>query len=161
MKIVKKERDPPLFTSKQLIKFQKILRNTTQVIVWHRICLQTDGQTWWNQHTPLQLRCGGYNKSVFIHYIPSNYKQVSTHTLYTIKLQTSQYTYIIYHQITNKSVLIHYIPSNYQFFFVIITKVSHSHLKLCYHQQQDLKLQENWHVLIVTLKNHEKNTDNI
>ena len=45
MKIVKKERDPPLFTSKQLIKFQKILRNTTQVIVRHRICLQTDGQT--------------------------------------------------------------------------------------------------------------------
>jgi hypothetical protein len=42
VKIVKKERDPPLFTSKQLIKFQKILRNTTQVIVRHRICLQTD-----------------------------------------------------------------------------------------------------------------------
>jgi hypothetical protein len=44
------------------------------------------------------------NKSVPIHYIPSNYKQVSTHTLYTTKLQTSQYPYIIYHQITNKSV---------------------------------------------------------
>ena len=42
MKIVKKERDPPLFTSKQLIKFKKILRNTTQVIVRHTIC-QTDG----------------------------------------------------------------------------------------------------------------------
>jgi hypothetical protein len=26
--------------------------NTTQVIVWHRICLQTDGRTWWNQYTP-------------------------------------------------------------------------------------------------------------
>ena len=65
MKIVKKKRDPPLFTSKQLIKFYKILRNTTQVIVWHRICLQTDGRTdgrtWWNQYTPLQLCCGGYN----------------------------------------------------------------------------------------------------
>jgi hypothetical protein len=36
-------RDPPLFTSKQLIKFKNILRNTTQVIVRHRICLQTDG----------------------------------------------------------------------------------------------------------------------
>ena len=43
VKIVKKERDPPLFTSKQLIKLKKILRNTTQVIVRHRICLQTDG----------------------------------------------------------------------------------------------------------------------
>jgi hypothetical protein len=27
------KRDPPLFTSKLLIKFQNILRNTTQVIV--------------------------------------------------------------------------------------------------------------------------------
>jgi hypothetical protein len=44
VKIVKKVRDPPLFTSKQLIKFKKILRNTTQVIVRHRICLQTDGR---------------------------------------------------------------------------------------------------------------------
>jgi hypothetical protein len=35
VKIVKNERDPPLFTSKQLIKFKKILRNTTQVIVRH------------------------------------------------------------------------------------------------------------------------------
>ena len=43
VKIVKNERDPPLFTSKQLIKFLNILRNTTQVIVRHRICLQTDG----------------------------------------------------------------------------------------------------------------------
>ena len=43
VKIVKNERDPPLFTSKQLIKFKKNLRNTTQVIVRHRICLQTDG----------------------------------------------------------------------------------------------------------------------
>ena len=45
MKIVKIERDPPLFTGKLLIKFQNILRNTTQVIIRHRICLQTDGQT--------------------------------------------------------------------------------------------------------------------
>jgi len=44
VKIVKNERDPPLFTSKQLIKYYKILRNTTQVIVRHRICLQTDRQ---------------------------------------------------------------------------------------------------------------------
>jgi hypothetical protein len=43
VKIVKNERDPPLFTGKLLIKFQNILRNTTQVIVRHRICLQTDG----------------------------------------------------------------------------------------------------------------------
>jgi hypothetical protein len=43
VKIVKNERDPPLFTGRLLIKFQKILRNTTQVIVQHRICLQTDG----------------------------------------------------------------------------------------------------------------------
>jgi hypothetical protein len=46
VKIAKNERDPPLFTSKQLIKFLKFLRNTTQVIVRHRICLQTDGRTW-------------------------------------------------------------------------------------------------------------------
>jgi hypothetical protein len=31
----KNERDPPLFTGKLLIKFQKILRNTTQVIIRH------------------------------------------------------------------------------------------------------------------------------
>ena len=37
VKIVKKERDPPL-----VIKFQNIPSNTTQVIVRHRICLQTD-----------------------------------------------------------------------------------------------------------------------
>jgi hypothetical protein len=29
----KNERDPPLFTGKLLIKFQNILRNTTQVII--------------------------------------------------------------------------------------------------------------------------------
>jgi hypothetical protein len=133
--------DPPLFTGQLLIKFQNILRNTTQVIIRHRvkilfsvisspitlerqkwksskmigeedpchfwwfsllpfqsywtwydgkydfypmsydnlsnvsqnvlkfyqICLQTDGRqdgrTWWNQYTPLQLRCEGYNKT--------------------------------------------------------------------------------------------------
>jgi hypothetical protein len=33
----KNERDPPLFTSKLLIKFQNILRNTTQVIIRHRV----------------------------------------------------------------------------------------------------------------------------
>jgi hypothetical protein len=37
VKIVKNERDPPLFTGKQLIKFQNILRNTTQVIIRHRV----------------------------------------------------------------------------------------------------------------------------
>jgi hypothetical protein len=37
IKIVKNERDPPLFTGKLLIKFQNILRNTTQVIIWHRV----------------------------------------------------------------------------------------------------------------------------
>ena len=31
----KNERDPPLFTGKLLIKFQNILRNTTQVIIQH------------------------------------------------------------------------------------------------------------------------------
>jgi hypothetical protein len=36
-------RDPPLFISKLLIKFQNILRNTTQVIVRHKICLHTNG----------------------------------------------------------------------------------------------------------------------
>ena len=37
VKIVKNERDPPLFTCKLLIKFQNILRKTTQVIIWHRV----------------------------------------------------------------------------------------------------------------------------
>jgi hypothetical protein len=35
--LTKNERDPPLFTSKLLIKFQNILRNTTQVIIRHRM----------------------------------------------------------------------------------------------------------------------------
>jgi hypothetical protein len=35
----KNERDPPLFTSKLLIKFQNILRNTTQVIIRHWVTI--------------------------------------------------------------------------------------------------------------------------
>jgi hypothetical protein len=31
------EKRPPLFTGKLLIKFQNILRNTTQVIIRHRV----------------------------------------------------------------------------------------------------------------------------
>ena len=34
---IKNERDPPLFNGKLLIKFQNILRNTTQVIIRHRV----------------------------------------------------------------------------------------------------------------------------
>ena len=37
VKIVKNERDSPLFTGKLLIKFQNILRNTTQVIIRHMV----------------------------------------------------------------------------------------------------------------------------
>jgi hypothetical protein len=37
VKIVKNERDLPLFTSKLLIKFQIILRNTTQLIIRHKV----------------------------------------------------------------------------------------------------------------------------
>jgi hypothetical protein len=37
VKIVKNERDPPLFTGKLLIKFQNILRNTTQIIIRHKV----------------------------------------------------------------------------------------------------------------------------
>jgi hypothetical protein len=37
VKIVKNERDLPLFTGKLLIKFQNILRNTTHVIIRHRV----------------------------------------------------------------------------------------------------------------------------
>jgi hypothetical protein len=33
----KNESDPPLFTGKLLIKFQNILRNTTQVIIRHKV----------------------------------------------------------------------------------------------------------------------------
>jgi hypothetical protein len=36
VKIVKNERDPPLFTGKLLMKFQNILRNTTQAINYKR-----------------------------------------------------------------------------------------------------------------------------
>jgi hypothetical protein len=47
----------------------KILRNTTQVIVRHRICLQTDGRTdgrtdgwtWWNQYPPYNFVAVGIN----------------------------------------------------------------------------------------------------
>jgi hypothetical protein len=35
--LTKNEWDPPLFTGKLLIKFQNILRNTTQVIIRHRV----------------------------------------------------------------------------------------------------------------------------
>jgi hypothetical protein len=35
--IVKNERDPPLFTGKLQLKFQNILRNTTQVIIRHGV----------------------------------------------------------------------------------------------------------------------------
>jgi hypothetical protein len=37
VKIVKNKRDPPLFTGKLLIKFQNILRNTTQAIIQHTV----------------------------------------------------------------------------------------------------------------------------
>ena len=37
--LTKNERDPPLFTGKLLIKFQNILRNTTQVIIRHRVTI--------------------------------------------------------------------------------------------------------------------------
>jgi hypothetical protein len=37
VKIVKNERDSPLFTNKLMIKFQNILRNTTPVIIRHRV----------------------------------------------------------------------------------------------------------------------------
>jgi hypothetical protein len=37
VKIVKNERDPRLFTGKLVIKFLNILRNTTQVIIRHRV----------------------------------------------------------------------------------------------------------------------------
>ena len=33
----KNERDPPVFMGKLLIKFQNILRNTTQIIIRHRV----------------------------------------------------------------------------------------------------------------------------
>jgi hypothetical protein len=37
LRMFKNERDPPLFTGKLLIKFQNILKNTTQVIIRHRV----------------------------------------------------------------------------------------------------------------------------
>jgi hypothetical protein len=43
VKSIKNERDPPLFTGKLLIKFQNILRNTTQVIIRHRVKILFSG----------------------------------------------------------------------------------------------------------------------
>jgi hypothetical protein len=40
--LTKNERDHPLFTGNLLIKFQNILRNTTQVLIRHRMV----GQMW-------------------------------------------------------------------------------------------------------------------
>jgi hypothetical protein len=37
VKIVKNDRNPPLFTGKLLIKFQNNLRNIIQVIIRHRV----------------------------------------------------------------------------------------------------------------------------
>jgi hypothetical protein len=37
VKIVENDRDPPLFNGKLLIKFQNILRSTTQVILRQRV----------------------------------------------------------------------------------------------------------------------------
>jgi hypothetical protein len=58
----KTDRDLPLFNGKLLIKFQNILRNTIQVIIRHRIRLQTDMV---KPVYPLQLRCRGYNHRLF------------------------------------------------------------------------------------------------
>jgi hypothetical protein len=46
VKIVKNERDPPLFTGKLVIQFQNILRNVTQVIKCFEI-LST--AYWWRE----------------------------------------------------------------------------------------------------------------
>jgi hypothetical protein len=42
--------------------------------------VSTDGRTWWNQYTPLKLRCGGYNEQSFYRgpSIDASY-QVSVH----------------------------------------------------------------------------------
>jgi hypothetical protein len=37
VKTVKNDRNPPLFTGKLLIKFQNILRKTTEVVIRHRV----------------------------------------------------------------------------------------------------------------------------
>jgi hypothetical protein len=44
----KNERDPPLFTGKLLIKFQNILRNTTQVIIRSAVY-------WWTEQDPFHF----------------------------------------------------------------------------------------------------------
>jgi hypothetical protein len=73
VKIVKNKRDPPVFTSKQLIKFYKILRNTTQVIVRPSTDGRTDGRTNGHGETSIppttSLRGGGgiiNNKQFFM-----------------------------------------------------------------------------------------------
>ena len=52
-KIIKNERDPPLFTGKLLIKFKNILRNTTQVIISHRVINSCAKSAWYarRQHS--------------------------------------------------------------------------------------------------------------
>jgi hypothetical protein len=62
VKIVKNERDPPLFTSKLLIKFQNILRNTIQVIIRHRVKILFSVvflRMFWNFISSLSVKRGG------------------------------------------------------------------------------------------------------
>jgi hypothetical protein len=48
--LTKNERGPPLFTGKLLIKFQNILRNTTQVIIRHRVINSCAKSAWYARH---------------------------------------------------------------------------------------------------------------
>ena len=56
----KNERDPPLFTGKLLIKFQNILRNTTQVTIRHRVKILfsvISECTWWRLFQSFGFEC--------------------------------------------------------------------------------------------------------
>jgi hypothetical protein len=56
VKIAKNERDPHLFTGKLLQKFQNILRNTTQVILRHRVKIQIlSAVYWWREEDPFHF----------------------------------------------------------------------------------------------------------
>jgi hypothetical protein len=73
VKIVKNERDPPLFTSKQLIKFKKIIRNTTQVKIEHMVKSQVLGNNSKTVNNIKNLTCGKNDQYIKI-YLPCNFE---------------------------------------------------------------------------------------
>ena len=87
---------PPLFTGKLQIKFQNILRNTTQVIAWHRICLQMDGHGE-TSIPPYNFVAGGIIKSMknsWKHLHPFLNGQFLTWSDRVLQLKTCTWTFV-------------------------------------------------------------------